>query len=190
MFQKYKGKGQSFYKWIKMLLWAFIFWILVACGSDKEDRYDGASSSSVNEGGSSSSGGSSLVITKSLAVTTPVSDVLKEISYFAGGGAGFDCSFDCFSINGNRIILSDYEGNKELRILVYYPTPHEESSDGSIGTGTFVTEWEVQVDVTGSLELVVTDGEPSNYDYIVHDNETREIINLIGNNYAWGGLKN
>lgn len=67
-------------------------------------------------------------------------------------------------VSGNEIFLSSLEPEQTVRILVY------------TGDGDFVTEWYATVDVSGSLELQVSDGDPRGFSYFVFEDGTGRLL--------------
>jgi hypothetical protein len=120
----------------------------------------------------------------------PPEDILQQVRYFAGGGGGTDeCTSLCFKPESRRIVIRDFPPNQSLRILVYKPVG-QGSTGYYLGVGKFVTEWYVEVDENGRLDLPVRGDSAVLYDYIVLDAERGETLRLIGNNYTSATIPN
>lgn len=137
---------------------------LVACGAD-ETGGGGSSSSSKSSSSSNSmasGGASSSTSVQSFSISssnrTAPRDVLKEVSFYTGGGGGSECETD-YSLeptlydDHNQLILSNFSPNEWVRLFVYRGGMEEWPDAPLIGWGEF------QVGSNGRLVIDLVDNE-------------------------------
>jgi len=150
------------YVWILILAVLIVITGCVSNETTEEPDPDGN-----NIEGSSSSGRLQRSVRIPSNPDIPPSDVLQQISYYAGGGAGMDCDSKCVTSQDGNLVLYNFKSNQRLRILVYKPSGGQSSE--YLGVARFITEWEVSVDTNGRLELDLNGGSITSYDYNIYD---------------------
>ncbi|MBN1810845.1 MAG: SH3 domain-containing protein [Anaerolineae bacterium] len=106
----------------------------------------------------------------------PPVDVLQQIAFYPAGG-GRPCSARCLSYDGNKLVLSRFDANRSVRIVVCRINefgPNTEDTYG--GVCRFVTEWNVIVDGTGNLALQTRGGDLTDYQFVAVDADSGEIL--------------
>lgn len=131
-----------------------------------------------NGGQAPSSGSGQEYIQLPLSPSVPQSDVIQQITW-VGGGAGSDgpsCNSYCFNVYKDRISISYFQPNQQLRIDVFYPTGEVQSG---AGVYEFLTEFVVQTDNTGAVEIQL-DRNPQYFQYLVLDERGNLIFQPNG----------
>ena len=136
-------------------------------GTATHNSRDSSSTTSSASAGSSSSNIVSVKIPSTPGALP--SGALEQVSFSPGGGLGpcVDICYDEGAFSGNTLKLSKFSPNQQLTLLVY-----------SDPEGKYKATWRVQVDNFGSLTIILSNGDFSNYGIAIHDARSGDLLRL------------
>lgn len=135
---------------------------------------DNSQAPSNNGGQSPASGGGANYFQLPTSPNVPPADVLQQIAVAGGGGSDISCSSNCIvyeynyaqTAEQNKISLTHFQPNQQLRIEVYYLISTDDQT--AISQYQFLTELVVQTNNNGAIEIHV-DGDFSYLPLLVLD---------------------